>query len=142
MLELEQELIDVRHQIDVLELRFSRLALELTKADGLAAYGDAAPIDWLRFNCHITGPAAYDRINVAREEARLGESLQAMEAGEIGFSHLLVLARTADHLGDRFDEKALVEKARENSPGKLREICWKYWHATDPDGFALEQARN
>ena len=141
MLELEQELIDVRHQIDLLELRFSRLALEFTMTDVLARYGDAAPIDWLRFNCHMTGPAAYDRVNVARQEARLSESIESMRAGEIGFAHLLVLARTAEHLDEKFDEKELLQKARENSPGKLRDICWKYWHAKDPEGFAYEQAQ-
>ena len=141
MIDLEQELMDVRHQIDLLELRFSRLALEFTKTDSLARYGETAPIDWLRFNCHMTGPALYDRVNVAREEGRLSESVHAMEAGEIGFSHLLVLARTAGHLAEQFDEEPLVEKARENSPGKLRDICMKYWHAADPEGFAYEQAQ-
>ena len=141
MLELAQELIQLRHQIDLLELRFARLAHELTKSDSLARHGDAAPIDWLRFNCHMTGPAVYDRVNVARQEGKLGESVKSMEAGEIGFAHVLVLARTADHLGEKFDEKRLLEKARENSPGKLREICWKFWHASDPEGFAYEQAQ-
>ncbi|MGH7760514.1 MAG: hypothetical protein ACREOY_03740, partial [Candidatus Dormibacteraceae bacterium] len=41
---------------------------------------------------------------------RLPESHQAVVDGEIGFAHLATMARTAEALGDRFDERVLVHR--------------------------------
>src|SRR5258708_27617747 len=68
------------------------------------------------------------------------QSTKAVVEGEIGFAHMTVMARTAEALGDRFDEKALIQKARDNSPGKFHYICTHYRHAADPRGYAEEQA--
>ena len=60
--------------------------------------------------------------------------------GEIGFAHLKDMARTADAVGSKFDETKLLEKARENSPGKFHYICHHYRHAVDRKRFEAEQA--
>ena len=61
-------------------------------------------------------------------------------SGEIGFTHLKEMVRTANAVGSRFDETKLLEKARENSPGKFHYICNHYRHAADRKGFEAEQA--
>jgi hypothetical protein len=71
---------------------------------------------------------------------KLPESHQAVVDGEIGFAHLATMARTAEALRELFDEKVLVEKAKENSPGKFFYICHHARHAADPKGSAIEQA--
>jgi hypothetical protein len=120
MPDLGPELIRRRHQIDLLELEFSRLAFEFSRSDEYDAEGSVSPVDWMRFNCHLTAPAAADRVNVGEQVGRLCESIQAMEEGDIGFAHLSVLARTAEAVEERFDERQLLAKALENSPGRLR----------------------
>jgi hypothetical protein len=139
MPDLGQELRRRRHQIDLLELEFSRLAFEFSNTDQYDDEGSVTPIDWIRFNCHMTGPAAADLVKVGEHLDKLALSAQCVETGELGFAHLVVLARTADHTNGHFHESELLDKARVNSPGRLRAICWKYWHARNPLGFAAEQ---
>jgi len=68
------------------------------------------------------------------------ESLQAISNGEIGFAHVKAMARTANVVGTKFEEAPLLEKARENSPGKFYYICNHYRHAADRQGYEAEQA--
>ena len=100
----------------------------------------ATPIDWIRFNCHLTSNAAADLIAVGKNLHRMPESVQAISAGEIGYAHMKPMARTANAVGAKFDEAPLLEKARENSAGKFHYICDHYRHAADRKGFEAEQA--
>jgi hypothetical protein len=50
------------------------------------------------------------------------------------------MARTADALETKFKEAPLLEKARENSPGKFHYLCQHYRHAADAEKYAAEQA--
>ena len=63
-----------------------------------------------------------------------------MDAGEIGFAHLAVLARTANVVGDSFDEADLLGLAKESSPGKLHYNCLHYRHAINAEAYAEDQA--
>src|ERR1700745_2767553 len=89
------EMVAVRQQIDRLELTFSQLAAAFRKTEFWEEDGSNSAIDWMRFNCRMTSNAAADRIAVGERLASLGESQDAMEKGEIGFTHLTVMARTA-----------------------------------------------
>src|SRR5207237_10230908 len=113
------EMVGIRQAIDLLELQFSRLAAEFDKGSYWEQEGSNIPIDWIRFNCHMTSNAAGARIAVGENLDRMAESTQAMQAGEIGFTHLVEMARTAEAVGEAFDELKLLKLARENSPGKL-----------------------
>src|SRR5260370_25418324 len=125
---------------DQLELQFSRLAAEFDQGDYWDQEGSNSPIDWIRFNCHITSNAAGARIAVGENLARMAESAQAMRSGEIGFTHLTSMARTANAVGKAFDEKKLLELAREGSPGKFHYRCLHYRHTVQPKVVAAEQA--
>src|SRR5689334_20743780 len=100
-------MVGLRQIIDELELQFSRLAAELDQGD----QGSNSPIDWIRFHCHMTSNAAAARIAVGENLGRMAESAQAVQAGEIGFSHLISMARTANAVGKAFDENKLLELA-------------------------------
>jgi hypothetical protein len=63
-----------------------------------------------------------------------------MNHGDIGFAHLTVMTRTANAVGEAFDEKRLLQLAEENSPGKFHYQCLHYRHAVDPKRYAEEQA--
>jgi len=124
-------LIQKRRVIDLMELSFSREAAEYAATKDYEDQGSVSPIDWIRFNCHMTGPAAADRVAVGELSPQLASSVDALADGEIGFAHLVVMARTADAVGSKFNEAVLLKKARENSPGKFHHICRHYRHAID-----------
>ena len=83
--------------------------------------------------------AAADRINVGKHLAQMPESVQALRQGEIGYAHLKVMARTAEAVGQAFDEQALLPLARQHSPGKFHFKCLHYRHAVDPARYAQDQ---
>ncbi len=137
---LALEMVGLRQQIDRLELAFSQLAAAFRKADYWEEEGSNSAIDWMRFNCRLTSNGAAERIAVGERLAELGQSRQAMEAGDIGFTHLSVMARTAAAVGKAFDETKLLKLARENSPGKFHYKCMHYRHAVNAKAYAAEQA--
>ena len=143
--EIGEDLIRRRQRIDQDELESSRRAAKFAKTNQYLEDGCATPVDWIRINCHMTGPAANDRVVVGEQLEKLPESERAMQAGEIGFTHVTAMSRTADVLersetACRFDETVLLPQARENSAGKFYYICRHARHAADPKGYAAEQA--
>jgi hypothetical protein len=137
---LRERLLQRRLVIDLQEIAFAREAAEFAASDAWDEDGSVSAIDWLRFHCHMNAGAAANAIAVGEMLERLPESHQAVVDGEIGFAHLATMARTAEALGDRFDEKVLVEKAKESSPGKFFYICHHARHAADARAYAAEQA--
>jgi hypothetical protein len=138
--QLGVEMARLRLVVDLIELEFSEMAGEFARTDEYDQQGSVSPIDWIRFNCHMTSNAAGARVAVGRNLPQLSESIQAVSTGQIGFAHLIVMARTADALPGPFDEKELLVQARENSPGKLHHISQHYRHSADAKGYAAEQA--
>jgi hypothetical protein len=137
--ERRERLREKAHVIDMLTLSFSLEAAEFAATDAWEEDGSASAIDWIRFNCHLTSVAAADRIAVGESLQAMPRSVEAAVNGEIGFAHVKAMARTADAVGARFDEAVLLEKARENSPGKFHFICQHYRHAADRKGYEAEQ---
>jgi hypothetical protein len=137
---IRERLIQRRRVIDLQELAFAREAADFAASEAWDEDGSVSAIDWIRFNCHMTAGAAANAVAVGEILDQLPESHQAVVDGEIGFAHLTVMASTAEALGGRFDEKMLVEKAKENSPGKFFYICHHARHAADPETYAAEQA--
>jgi hypothetical protein len=143
--EIGEELILRRRKMDEDELEFSRLAAAFAKTNEYVRCGFATSIDWIRINCHMTGPAAADRVIVGQHLEKLPESIQALRAGDIGFAHVSAMSRTADTLSvsdtsSPFDEATLLPQARENSAGRFFYMCRHARHAADPKGYAAEQA--
>src|SRR2546426_4234340 len=138
--EIGYQLITLRKVIDQLELKFSKLAADFVQTDFWEEQGSASPYDWVRFNCHMTSNAAGDRVAVGELASNLAESIQALDSGEIGFAHLTAMARTANAVGQAFDETKLLKLAHENSPGKFHYKCLHYRHSVSPKKYSDEQA--
>jgi Domain of unknown function (DUF222)/HNH endonuclease len=139
-----ESLIRRRHELDVLELLWSRDAVRFSATDHYDVDGFNSPYDWIRVNCHMNSGQVLDRIAVAEQVEAMPESLQAMLSGEIGFQHLVVMAKTADALqGSKtarpFDETMVLDKARENTPGRLHHVCLHLRHALDAQAYAEEE---
>ncbi|HKV87304.1 MAG TPA: DUF222 domain-containing protein [Candidatus Dormibacteraeota bacterium] len=136
---LASRLVGLQLQIDLLKLERARLAAEFDRSSYWDEAGFNSSIDWTRFNCHLTNGEAAGAIAVGERLASLGASVQAVESGEIGYAHLTAMARTAEAVGERFDEAMLLELARESSPGKFYYKCQHYRHSVDARGYAREQ---
>src|SRR6476661_10439163 len=100
--ELAETFIRACRVRDEQSLFIARVAAEMAKREKHDYDGFVSPIDWLRFNGHMTSGAAANRVAVGQAMNRMPESVDAMAAGEIGFAHLTVMARAAEDLGDRF----------------------------------------
>jgi hypothetical protein len=139
---LASELIRRRRLLDAEELAWSIDAAALVASRYHELDGSATGLDWLRHNCKMGRGTVADRVCVGEQIDKLPESADALEEGEIGFAHLVVLARTAEAVavngGDAFDETALLDKAREESVGRFHFTCENYRHACNPEAFAAE----
>jgi hypothetical protein len=143
---LAQELIQLRHACDRLELEFSLSAARFAATDEYEAQGSITPIDWIRHECRMSGHAAAERVCVGEELERLPQSITALEEGRIGFAHLALMARTSSALHESpttrgFDESALLASATELSVGRFRYVCHHARHAGDPEGYAADEVR-
>ena len=138
-IDIRDRLIEQQQLIDRLQLEQARLAAEFAAGELWAGEGFVSPVEWLRFNCHLTSNAASDLLTVGEQAGRLPESIQAMERGDLGYAHLKVMARTADAVGKRFDETDLLPMALDHSPGKFHFKCLHYRHSIDRKRFDREQ---
>src|SRR5215831_8711843 len=110
---LEDQLIATQRQIDALLLEQSRLAARFAESQA-----------W-----------------VGEEEGRMQRTVAALEQGELGFAHLLVMATTAKFTGKAFDEERLLPLALKGSPGKFHYQCLHYRHAVDAWAYNQDQER-
>ena len=128
-----------QHQIDLLLLEQARLIAEFAETEHWDDEGSVSPYDWIRIHCHLTSGAVYDRAAVGEHLGRLSESVRAVESHQVGFAHLVCMARAADAVGESFDEGKLLADARRQSPGKFRKTCEQYRHAADPESYARDE---
>ncbi len=144
--EVSADLVELRRGMNLLELKFSEMAAAFAATDQYDMEGSISPIHWIRHQCHLGGGAAADRIAVGEQLSNMPESAEAVAGGEIGFTHLALIARTATALTEtgsnkQFDETHLLKKAKEFSVGRFRIFCDHQRHANDPEGYAAEQAQ-
>src|SRR2546428_10241396 len=93
------KLVQNQARIGLIQLEQSRLAAELAAGRQWDDEGFNGAYDWIRINCHVPANVAGDYLTVGKHLPELEQSVQAMFAGEIGFAHLAVMARTAEAVG-------------------------------------------
>jgi hypothetical protein len=138
--ELGERLIELRHGIDLLELRFAREAATFATTDEYEAQGSTSAINWVRHQCAMSVGAAARAIATGEAAERLPASVAALEAGRIGFAHLALLAGNERAVtgGGGFDERPLLELALENSVSRFAQDCTHARHATDAAAVLAE----
>src|SRR5437868_962950 len=109
--ELRARMMRKRTAIDLMELSFAEDAAVFAATDEYDELGFVSAIDWIRFNCHMTSGAAAASVGVGTTRDRVARSVEAVSQGESGLAHVTVMARTAEALKDRFDERPLSEYA-------------------------------
>ncbi|HEY6875859.1 MAG TPA: DUF222 domain-containing protein [Candidatus Dormibacteraeota bacterium] len=143
--ELVERLAGQAHAEDMQALSFSMDAALVASSGEWNAQGYSSPIEWIRKDCKMTGGEVADRMCVGMQAGVISASIDAVIAGEIGFAHLVVIARTAEALRESatskgFDESPLLKRAsNEESLTIFNNFCLHYRHAMDPEGYAADE---
>jgi uncharacterized protein DUF222/HNH endonuclease len=115
--ELAEELRLLLRRRDQLALQASRLAGELDRIGFGEAMGSISTVDWIRHECQLGYQAAADLVCVGLEMDSLAASVAAVEASEIGFQHLVLIARTRRALGESACWRQALEETPAGEPG-------------------------
>ena len=142
---LAEGLIQTREAgIDPLEAAFATGVRRFDKSGEYKADGALSLIAWLRWKCKLSGGAAMERVEVARQLEKLPKTQAAFASGEVGFQHVAVLAHTAEHVGAaavRKDETTLLQSARTMDPGQFTTVAKNFEHRIDAAGALAEANR-
>jgi len=131
-----------RIRIDRCELQSAVELARLAASGEHEEFGFATAVDWLRITLHMREGDVRDRLFVGEQAGHVPASVAAMEAGDIGFGHLVLIAKTRRALVDSvhqtlsFDELQLLACAREESVGRFYYTCENYRYACDAAGYA------
>src|SRR6266550_740659 len=115
-------LIQIRESgIDPLEAVFAEGVRLLDKSGEYHADGALSVVDWLRSSCKLSGGAAAERGGIASKIEKLPQTEAAFASGALGYQHVVVMARAAEHVGAtavRKEEARLLQAARTMDPGR------------------------
>src|ERR1700737_4623265 len=143
--ELGEGLIQIRETgIDPLEAVFATGVRRFDKSGEYKADGALSLTAWLRWKCKLSGGAALERVEIARQLEKLPRTEAAFANGDLGFQHVAVLARTVEHVGVaavRKEEANLLQAARHGDPGQFTTVAKNFEHRVDPAGALTEANR-
>ena len=135
-------IIRSRQLIDGYEALSAEATRRFEKAGGYKADGSLGMVPWLKNNAKLSGGAAAERVETARQLGSLPKTEEALARGEIGYQHAVAMARTAEHVGAAAVRKAetkLLEAAQAMDPGQFVSVAKNFEHQVDRDA-ALEEA--
>src|SRR6266480_6382960 len=142
---LGDALIQIREAgIDPLEAVFATGVRRFDKSGEYRADGALSLTAWLRWKCKLSGGAAMERVEIARKLEKLPQSEAAFAKGQLGFQHVAVLARTAEHVGAaavRKEEGRLLQAAQTMDPGQFVTLAKNFEHRVDAVGALAEANR-
>src|SRR2546421_7634784 len=128
-------LIQIRESgIDPLEAVFADGVRRLDKSGEYRADGALGIVEWLRSSCKLSGGAAAERVGIARQLEKLPQTEAAFARGDLGFQHVAVMARTAEHVGAaavRKEETNLLKAAQAMDPGRFTGVAKSFEHQVD-----------
>ena len=141
---LGEPLIEIREVIDRSESVFADGVRRFDKSGEYKADGALSLTAWLRWKCKLSGGAAAERVEVARQLEKLPKTEEAFASGALGYQHVAALARTAEHVGAaavRNEEASLLQAARTMDPGQFTAVAKSFEHRVDAAG-ALADANH
>ena len=143
--ELGEGLIQIREAgIDSLEAAFADGLRRFDGSGDYAADGALSVIAWLKWRCKLSGGAAAERVGIARQLEQLPKTEEAFARGDLGYQHVAMIARTADHVGAsavRKAEASLLQAAKTHDPGQFAGITKDFEHRIDAEGALAEANR-
>jgi hypothetical protein len=142
---LAEGLIQTREAgIDPLEAAFATGVRRFDKSGEYKADGALSLTAWLRWKCKLSFGAAMERVEIARQLEKLPQTEAALASGDLGFQHVAILARTAEHVGAAAvckDEASLLQSARTMDPGQFVTVAKNFEHRVDAAGALAEANR-
>src|SRR5256885_372275 len=142
---LGDALIQIREAgIDPVEAPFAAGVRRFDKSGEYRPDGALSLTAWLRWKCKLSGGAAMERVEIARHLEKLPATAAAFASGDVGFQHVAVLARTAEHVGAaavRKDEANLLKSAQTMDPGRFTDVAKNFEHRVDAAGALAEANR-
>src|SRR2546423_1408231 len=143
--ELGDALIEIRETgIDSLEAVFAQGVRLFDRSGEFHADGALSIIEWLRQSCRLSGGAAAERVGIARQLEALPQTQAAFASGQLGYQHVVVMARAAEHVGAaavRKEEASLLQGARTMDPRRFTGAAKNFEHRVDAAGALAEANR-
>ena len=143
--DLGEVLILIREMgIDPLEAVFAEGLRRFDKSGEYAADGAVGLVGWLRWKCRLTAGAAIERVTIARQVDQLPKTDAAFASGAVGYQHVAVMAKSAEHLGAaavRKEEGNLLKAAQTMDPGQFVGVAKSFEHKVDAEGALAEANR-
>ena len=131
---LGEPLIEIRGIIDRSESVFADGVRRFDTSGEYQADGALSVTEWLRGRCKLSGGAAAERVEVARQLANLPKTEAAFANGDLGYQHVVVMARAAEHVGAAAVRKAegnLLKAAQTMDPGRFTTVAKGFEHQVD-----------
>ena len=116
----------------------------LDKSEAYKDDGALSLVSWLRWKCKLSAGAAAERVTVAHQVEKLPKFEEAFARGEIGYQHVAVIAKSAEHVGAaavRKEEANLLKAARTMDPGQFTGVAKSFEHKVDAEGALAEANR-
>jgi len=123
---------------------FAEGVRKLDKSGEYHADGALSVVDWLRSSCKLSGGAAAERVGIARQLEKLPQTEAAFASGALGYQHVVVMARAAEHVGAtavRKEEASLLQAAQTMDPGRFTGVAKNFEHRVDAAGALAEANR-
>src|SRR5438552_3817382 len=137
-------IIKGREVIDRTEAVTAEATRRFEKAGGYKADGFLGMVPWLRVNGKLSGGAAAERVETARQLTALPRTEEALTRGEIGYQHAVAMARTAEHVGAaqvRKAEATLLKAAETMDPGQFVSVAKNFEHQVDAEAVLADANR-
>src|SRR5438128_5306853 len=142
---LGEALIQIREAgIDPLEAVFADGVRRFDRSGEYKADGALSLTEWLRWRCKLSGAAAAERVEIARQLEKLPRTEAAFANGQLGYQHVVVMARAAEHVGVaavRKEEASLLQAAQTMDPGRFTSVAKNFEHRVDAAGALAEANR-
>jgi hypothetical protein len=137
-------IIHCRRIVDRTEAVAAEATRRFEKSGAYKSDGALGIVPWLREKAKLSGGAAAERVEMARQLEQLPRTEEALARGEIGYQHAVAMAKTAEHLGAtavRKAEATLLQQAETMDPGQFVGVVKNFEHQVDADASSAEANR-
>lgn len=122
--DLAEELIDGRRRLDIGESEWLALLSDFDRQELWSLDGFFTAAGWLAEKCRMARSTAYEKLRMSEELRRRPVVAEAFGAGELSYSHVRLMARISDPVGDT--DRILVDIARDKSVRELERAIRYY----------------
>jgi len=120
--DLETKITELWGYLNAATYRFLALVAEFDREKAYERHGLANTAQWLNWQCGIGAVAAREKVRVARALELLPEIADAFSKGEISYSKVRAMTRTATPA----NESVLVSVARHGTAAHIEKLVKKY----------------